>query len=59
MTLGPQTKIRAMDSFEEGEIRIEIRVRDQEKLITEIEKLDRAARTDAMNKLIQLFKSPR
>ena len=59
MALGPQTKIRAMDSFEEGEIRIEIRVRDQEKLITEIEKLDRAARTYAMNKIIQLFKSPR
>ena len=59
MALGPQTKIRTLDSFEEGEIRIEIRVRDQEKLIAEIEKLDYAARTDAMNKLIQLFKNPR
>ena len=58
MALGPQTKIRTMDSFEEGEIRIEIRVREQEKLIAEIEKLDSAARTDAMNKLIQLFKMP-
>ncbi len=58
MALGPQTKIRALDSFEEGEIRIEIRVRNQEKLIAEIEKLDHAARTDAMKKLIQLFKNP-
>jgi hypothetical protein len=58
MTLGPQTKIRAMDSFEEGEIRIEIRVRDQERLISEIEKLDHSARSDAMNKLIELFKMP-
>ena len=59
MALGPQTKIRALDSFEEGEIRIEVRVRDQDRLIAEIKKLDHAARTDAMKKLIQLFKNPR
>jgi hypothetical protein len=59
MAFGTQTKIRAADSFEQGEIRIEIRVRDQDRLIEEIEKLDRAARTDAMKNLIELFKMPR
>jgi ParB/Sulfiredoxin domain len=56
LTLGPQTKIRIQESFETEDIKIEIRGRSQKSLIEDVEKLDHAARSEAMGELLRILR---
>jgi ParB-like nuclease family protein len=56
LPLGPQTKIRIQESFESEDIKIEIRGRSQKSLIDELEKLDIAARSEAMGELMRILR---
>ncbi|MDA0691890.1 MAG: ParB/RepB/Spo0J family partition protein [Nitrospinae bacterium] len=56
LTLGSQTKIRIQESFETEDIKIEIRGRSQKSLIEDVEKLERAARSEAMGELLRILR---
>jgi ParB-like nuclease family protein len=56
LTLGPETKIRIQESFETEEIKIEIRGRGQKSLISEIDKLASASRSEAMGELLRILR---
>ena len=58
LRLGSRTRIKIQESFEEGDIRIELKVRDQQELIDNAEKLDRAAHSQAMADLMRTLKNP-
>ena len=56
LPLGPQTKIRIQESFETQDIKIEIKGRGQKALVEETEKLERAARSEAMGELMRILR---
>ena len=59
LPLGQHTKIRIQESFETEDIKIEIRGRSQKALIDELEKLNRAARSEAMAELMRILRELR
>lgn len=56
LPLGPRTKIRIQESFETEDIKIEIKGRDQKSLVDEVEKLERASRSEAMGELMRILR---
>lgn len=56
LRLDPKTKVRFQESFESGEIRIELKFQDRDSLIRQIEKLSRASQSPAMDELIRIIR---
>lgn len=56
LDLAQGTKVRTQESFEEDQLKIEIRFRDQKQIADQAEKLSAAARSPAMADLIKIFR---
>jgi hypothetical protein len=58
LKLDDKTKVLVQDSFESDEIRIEMNFRTKEEFVNQLEKLVRAADSEALEELICIFKDP-
>ena len=58
LKLDDKTKVYVQDSFESDEIRIEMKFRTREEFVSQVEKLVRAADSEALDELICIFKDP-
>ncbi|PIQ96913.1 MAG: hypothetical protein COV67_06980 [Nitrospinae bacterium CG11_big_fil_rev_8_21_14_0_20_56_8] len=57
MKLHPATIVRTSQTFETGELRIELKFRTRDELLAQMEKLGPAAQSDAMRELIDLYRN--
>jgi len=58
LKLNDKTKVHVQDSFESDEIRIEMKFRTRDEFVSQLEKLVRAADSEALDELIRIFKNP-
>ena len=58
LKLDDKTRVHVQDSFENDEIRIEMKFRTREQFVNQLEKLVRASDSEALNELIRIFKNP-
>ena len=58
LKLDNKTKVHVQDSFESDEIRIEMKFRTRGEFVKQLEKLDRASDSEALDELIRIFKNP-
>jgi len=58
MKLGDKTRVHVQESFESDEIRIEMKFRNREQFVSQLEKLVRASDSEALDELIRIFKNP-
>jgi len=58
LKLDDKTKVLVQDSFESDEIKIEMNFRTKEEFVNQLEKLVRAADSEALEELICIFKDP-
>ena len=57
LDLHPNTKIRTMENFENGEMKIELAFKTGTELTTQVEQLSKASQSQSMANLLQVFKN--